>query len=115
VYATPSHAVAQRSSALITLVAHSALLIGYRLHSLVLAAAHGVPAFGVDYDPKVSSFGNEMGFHGCYPAEVHEQAAFHSLSELWHARDDFKTTLALRRDEAVLRLEAAEQRLHAIL
>lgn len=32
------------------------LLLGMRLHSLIMAAAQGVPALAVDYDPKVRDF-----------------------------------------------------------
>lgn len=32
------------------------LVVGLRLHSLILAAAQGIPAVGVDYDPKIRGF-----------------------------------------------------------
>ncbi len=37
------------------------LVIGMRLHSLIYAAAKGVPAIGVSYDPKVSGFVDYLG------------------------------------------------------
>ena len=37
------------------------LVIGMRLHALVLAAAAGVPAIAVSYDPKVDAFATRMG------------------------------------------------------
>jgi len=37
------------------------LMIGTRLHSLILASGLGIPIIGVEYDPKVTSFVQEVG------------------------------------------------------
>lgn len=37
------------------------LMIGMRLHSLILSASMGVPVIGISYDPKVSLFVNMLG------------------------------------------------------
>ena len=37
-------------------VGRADLLLGMRLHSLIMAAAQGVPALAVSYDPKVEAF-----------------------------------------------------------
>jgi polysaccharide pyruvyl transferase CsaB len=42
-------------------IASARLVIGMRLHALVLAAAAGVPAIAVSYDPKVDAFATRMG------------------------------------------------------
>lgn len=34
--------------------------VGMRLHSLIISASQGVPAFGISYDPKVDSLFNMM-------------------------------------------------------
>jgi polysaccharide pyruvyl transferase CsaB len=43
------------------LVARSQLVVGTRLHSLILAAAAAVPAFGLEYMPKVRFFAERVG------------------------------------------------------
>lgn len=37
------------------------LLVGMRLHSLIFAAAAGVPVLGISYDPKVDAFLEQLG------------------------------------------------------
>ncbi|HBT20890.1 MAG TPA: polysaccharide pyruvyl transferase CsaB [Peptococcaceae bacterium] len=37
------------------------LVLGMRLHSLIFAAAGGIPSVGICYDPKVESFLNQVG------------------------------------------------------
>ena len=44
--------------------ARSQLVVGTRLHSLILAAAAAVPAFGLDYMPKVRFFAERVGACG---------------------------------------------------
>jgi polysaccharide pyruvyl transferase CsaB len=40
------------------------LIIGMRLHSLILAATHNVPIIGIIYDPKIEHFLEEINLHG---------------------------------------------------
>lgn len=42
-------------------IASASVVIGVRLHSLVLAAAAGVPALAISYDPKVDAFAQRAG------------------------------------------------------
>jgi len=37
-------------------IGHAGLMLGMRLHSLIVAAVAGVPLVGISYDPKVASF-----------------------------------------------------------
>jgi polysaccharide pyruvyl transferase WcaK-like protein len=43
------------------LVARSQLVVGTRLHSLILAAAAAVPSFGLEYMPKIRFFAERVG------------------------------------------------------
>ncbi|MDA4127716.1 MAG: polysaccharide pyruvyl transferase family protein [Thaumarchaeota archaeon] len=49
------------SQELLDLVAGSDLVIGMRLHSIITAAALGVPALALDYDSKVRRFSDAIG------------------------------------------------------
>jgi polysaccharide pyruvyl transferase CsaB len=49
------------SQELLDLVAESDLVVGMRLHSIITAAAMGVPAIAVDYDSKVRRFCDTIG------------------------------------------------------
>ena len=42
-------------------IATASVVIGVRLHALVLAAAAGVPAIAISYDPKVDAFAQRAG------------------------------------------------------
>lgn len=44
------------------IVANAAVVIGMRLHSLIVAAAHGVPFLAIPYDPKVSAVLEDLGY-----------------------------------------------------
>lgn len=50
-----------RPDELLAITAKLDLVVGMRLHSLIFAALAGVPAVGLAYDPKVTSFMNEIG------------------------------------------------------
>ena len=49
------------------------LVVGLRLHSLILAAARGVPVVSVNYDPKIAGFMEYLGMGG-YMGEAGESA-----------------------------------------
>jgi polysaccharide pyruvyl transferase WcaK-like protein len=65
----PPHATA-------TLLGSASLVIGFRLHSLILAACRGVPVVGVGYDEKILGFMEYAGVPDCVvePAGLHSKA-----------------------------------------
>lgn len=49
------------ASELLTLISESSLVIGMRLHSLILATSLGVPALAIEYQSKVKRFSDSIG------------------------------------------------------
>ncbi|MCH7472344.1 polysaccharide pyruvyl transferase family protein [bacterium] len=96
------------------LIAGASLVISYRLHGLVCAAAHGIPALGVAYDPKVVSFCTEVGYPYCFPATVHEQSSLDDLERLWSGRAAVLDELAVRRKKMLERLKLSEERFYSL-
>jgi polysaccharide pyruvyl transferase CsaB len=99
-----------RYNRLLGLIAGAELVISYRLHGLVCAAAYGVPALGVAYDPKIISFCNEMALPYCFPATVHEDTAQQDLRRLWQDRAEVAEVMAERRARMLAAHQAAEDR-----
>lgn len=92
------------------ILSNAKLVISYRLHGVILAAAYGVPALGVAYDRKVSAFCEEMRLPYCTPQDVIDGKAIELVRDLWHNREQVKATMIERRAIALKRLEAAEAR-----
>ena len=91
-------------------IAGASLVISYRLHGLVAAAAHSVPAIGVAYDPKVSSLCNELGLPYCFPATVHETDSLDDLRRLWNSRASVVEYMNSQREGMIRRLDASEEK-----
>ena len=53
----------------LALIAEAKSVLGMRLHSLIFAAAQGVPYAGIAYDPKVTGFMDYMGQGNCCTLE----------------------------------------------
>jgi len=71
------------------------LMVAMRLHSLIYAAAKGVPSIGITYDPKVSGFVNYIGTSttleiGDFNTEMFSDTA----RELMSKRDSIKDELS---------------------
>jgi polysaccharide pyruvyl transferase CsaB len=97
------------------LIYQASFVISYRLHGLIAAAACNVPAFGVAYDPKVSSFCDEIGFPWCHPAEIHSadtQKKFMAYSTRIEAESQ---SLPTRKRALIHRLEAANTHFSELL
>ncbi|MBI3997598.1 MAG: polysaccharide pyruvyl transferase CsaB [Armatimonadetes bacterium] len=78
---------------LLGLIGAMDMMIGVRLHALVFAAAQGVPAVGLAYDPKVSAFMVETGLPGLLPVEATGTALQDALAATWDARDALRARL----------------------
>jgi polysaccharide pyruvyl transferase CsaB len=87
------------------------LMLGVRLHSLILAAAQGVPVVGLAYDPKVASFMRACGSSGLLRIDARPEAVEGALAEAWEARISLRARLLARlpawRQAAAESVEAA--------
>lgn len=87
--------------AMMGLLARVDLLVGMRLHALIMGAACAVPAIALVYDPKVSAFADLAG----YPAipSVSDLEDSRDVGELfarvWQERQALGASLRARRDE----------------
>jgi polysaccharide pyruvyl transferase CsaB len=97
-------------TAALTALAQAQLVISHRLHGIIAAAAHGVPALGVAYDPKVESCCEELGLPYCFPATVHEDTARTDIERLWRGRAEAVEVLHERRAGMLVKLITAEER-----
>jgi polysaccharide pyruvyl transferase CsaB len=104
------HPPAPTGTATWELLRRASLVVSYRLHGLVSAAAHGLPACGVAYDPKVSAFCEAAGLPWCYPAEVHHAEALQAITELWNSREETQQARQAARRAMLERLSLAESR-----
>ncbi|MFA5383530.1 MAG: polysaccharide pyruvyl transferase CsaB [Eubacteriales bacterium] len=81
------------------------LLIGMRLHSLILAAVAGVPFVGISYDPKIKRFLDQLGLHPAGEASSLEYSkCLSAVNEVISNQDAFKNKI--RRAVEVLQPKA---------
>jgi polysaccharide pyruvyl transferase CsaB len=107
----------------LNIIALGWMVVSYRLHGLILAAAYGVPSFGIAYDPKITAFCTELDLPYCSPLDVADKSRSTRMdrslstriSHLWHNREQVKATMLERRAVALQRLEAAETRFAQLL
>ncbi len=92
---------------LISNIASCEMMIGMRLHALILAAACGVPSVALSYDPKVDAFmqGSGQGDAVYRLAEPDPDALTEMLARVWAARAVRAQSLQARLPE--LRAKAA--------
>jgi polysaccharide pyruvyl transferase WcaK-like protein len=67
---------------MMALVGRLEALVSMRLHGLVFAAAQGVPALGLAYDPKVSAFALQAGQQALPLDQVKGELLFSALGTL---------------------------------
>ncbi len=91
---------APRPEDALALISEGKFLVGMRLHSLILAAMGGVPAAGVELDPKISSF---LKAAGLVPAPAPSKARPGELSavldDLIAKEETFKKSLEAKLPE----------------
>jgi polysaccharide pyruvyl transferase CsaB len=103
-----------RPQHMLSQLARAQLVISHRLHGLVCAAAYGVPALGIAYDPKVSAFCTEIGFPWLDPEDASSAAGISAVRELWQQRDRVCTQVEARRGSLLKRWRQSEDRFNAV-
>lgn len=74
---------------MMALAARTGLLMGMRLHALIMAAAAGVPVVGIPYDPKVTSLLTEIGAPSTADAgDVTPDGLVAAVESAWDQRRD---------------------------
>lgn len=99
------------ASVRMSVISGARLVISVRLHGLIVAAAHGVPAVGLAYDPKVRAFCEEIGY-ACLPLEAPAAEIARACKESLEDFDAGQHSLRLAGMRA--RFARAEQRLDEV-
>ncbi|PIQ27400.1 polysaccharide pyruvyl transferase CsaB [bacterium (Candidatus Blackallbacteria) CG17_big_fil_post_rev_8_21_14_2_50_48_46] len=78
-----------------SLIGQMDMIVGMRLHSLIMAAANRVPAVGIVYDPKVRSFSEMVGypFMGSVTSLSHSDHFYQYLFTTWQEREAIRKSL----------------------
>jgi polysaccharide pyruvyl transferase CsaB len=95
-------AVPPSPSAMMEILATCDLVLGMRLHALLLAAIVGVPSVGITYDPKVAHALDDLGLsdfaHDVTTLNADSLAA--SLHTAWERRDELRQVVSVRAENA---------------
>jgi polysaccharide pyruvyl transferase CsaB len=87
------------------IIGRAKVLIGMRLHSLILAARQGVPFLAIPYDPKVTAFCADLAYPlpPLFSLETPEpkpapEAIDSAIDDLWNTRDSLREYLLAARE-----------------
>lgn len=88
------HIVPLPPTELLSIIQKSEMVIGMRFHSLVFAAAAGVPFVGIAYDEKVKHLADETNFPVLPLVELDKPELESILLETWNDRTSLKEKLS---------------------
>lgn len=96
---TPRRAVLASSHphAVLRLIERSSLVIGERLHALILAFGAEIPTVGIDGDPKIGSFLREIGQPSCLCRDISPQELVSCAKNAISSPQSEKTRKELRK------------------
>lgn len=92
------------------LISKCGLIVGMRLHALILAASECVPFLPISYDPKVSSFASAVGCDKQIDiGAVTSQEVKNAVMQAWNERAALSQSVAQRAFELrILALNSGE-------
>ena len=70
------------------------ITVGMRLHSLIMSAAAGVPAFGISYDPKVDALYEMLPLGKCVSVERLSAEGEEAMTEMLRSLDSYRGRLS---------------------
>ncbi|MEK6646167.1 MAG: polysaccharide pyruvyl transferase CsaB [Candidatus Firestonebacteria bacterium] len=88
-------------SELVDVVSALDILLGMRLHSLILACANKIPAIGINYDPKVKNFQQLIDMPCFEIPELSVEQLFDKTIKTYEQRDKYSKILGLKLPELV--------------
>ncbi len=83
------------------LLAGCDLVLGMRLHSLIVAAGCGIPMVGLSYDPKVENYLNQVGLssYSIDLTAISDSIILERLNDAWSHQDELRALLLNKKVE----------------